>query len=56
MKPLFDLSSVLSEKEGIGAILKASFSYDANPSLIAFIAWIVYLCGFGWYFFGRKKA
>jgi high-affinity Fe2+/Pb2+ permease len=43
MKPLFDLSGVLSEKEGIGAILKAGLSYDANPSLIAFTAYVMYI-------------
>ncbi len=51
IKPLFDLSGILSEKEGIGAILKAGFSYDANPSLIAFVAYLAYLVGFGWYLF-----
>lgn len=56
IKPFFDLSSVLSESEGIGAILKAGFSYDANPSLIAFIAYITYLTGFWYYFFGRKTS
>jgi len=55
IKPVFDLSWILSESEWIGAILKAWFSYDANPSLIAFAAWIVYLWGFGYYFFGRRK-
>lgn len=56
VKPLFDLSWVLSESEWIGAILKAGFSYDANPSLIAFLAWLGYIGGFGYYFFGRKKS
>jgi high-affinity Fe2+/Pb2+ permease len=55
VKPLFDLSPILSESEWVWAILKAWFSYDANPSLIAFTAWIMYLWGFGYYFFGRKK-
>jgi len=55
IKPIFDLSWVLSESQGIGAILKAWFSYDANPSLIAFLAWITYLAWFGYYFFGRKR-
>jgi len=55
IKPIFDLSWVLSESQGIGAILKAWFSYDANPSLIAFVAWLTYLWGFGYYFFARKK-
>ena len=54
IKPFFDLSSILSESEWIGAILKAWFSYDANPSLIAFLAWLMYLGWFGYYFFGRK--
>ncbi len=39
IKPVFDLSGVLSESEGLGAILKALFGYDANPSLIALIAY-----------------
>lgn len=55
IKPFFDLSSVLSEKEWIWAILKAGFSYDANPSLIAFLAYITYIWVFTWYFFGRNK-
>ncbi len=55
IKPLFDLNPILNESQGFGAILKAWFSYDANPSLIAFVAYSTYLLGFGWYFFGRKK-
>jgi hypothetical protein len=55
MKPLFDLSLVLSEKEGIGGILKAAISYDAHSSLIAFVAYMTYILGFEYYFFGRKK-
>ena len=46
IKPLFDLSAVLSEKEWIGSFLKAMFSYDANPSLIAVIAYITYMVWF----------
>jgi len=56
VKPFFDLSGVLSESEGIGAILKAAFSYDANPSLIAFVAYVTYIWGFIYYFFFKKKA
>ena len=56
IKPFFDLSWVLSESEGIWAILKAGFSYDANPSLMAFLAYILYLWTLGYYVFGRKKA
>lgn len=55
VKPFFDLSWILSENQGIGAILKAWLSYDANPSLIAFSAYVMYLVWFGYYFFWRKK-
>jgi len=43
IKPLFDLSPLLSEKEGLGAILKAIFGYDANPSLMAVLAYGLYM-------------
>lgn len=43
IKPLFNLSSFLSEKEGIGSFLKAMFGYDANPSLIEIIGYILFL-------------
>lgn len=55
IKPLFDLSPVLSESEWFWAILKASISYDANPSLMAFVSWIIYLWFFWWYVFWRRK-
>ncbi len=55
MKPLFDLSGILSEREGLWAILKAALSYDANPSLLAFTAYVTYIVWFWYYFFGRKK-
>ncbi len=42
VKPLYDLTSVLSEKEGFGALLKAGFGYDANPSLMAVMAYLAY--------------
>jgi len=55
MKPLFDLSGVLSEKTWLWAILKAALSYDANPSLLAFTAYLSYIIWFWYYFFGRKS-
>ncbi len=55
VKPLFDLSNFLSEKEWVWAIFKAAFSYDANPSLIAFTAHITYIIAFWYYYFLRKK-
>jgi high-affinity iron transporter len=55
IKPLYDLSSVFSEKEGFGAILKGLFGYDANPSLIAVLVyWCVLLLGI-WDFLRGKK-
>ena len=43
VKPLFDLSAILSENAGLGSILKAGFGYDANPSLLAVIGYVLYL-------------
>lgn len=55
IKPLFDLSNVMSEKEWIGSFLKAIFSYDANPSLIAVIAYISYILWFSYIFYKINK-
>lgn len=50
MKPLFDLNTTfLTEKEGFWSLLKAAFSYDADPSLTAFIVYIGYIFII-WYF------
>ena len=43
VKPLYDLSFVLPEGEGFGALLKAGFGYDANPSLVAVLVYVFYL-------------
>ncbi len=43
IKPLFDLSPLLSEEKGLGSVLKAIFGYDANPSLLAVLAYGMYL-------------
>ena len=43
IKPIYDLSAILSEKEGLGAFLKAAFGYDANPSLLAVLGYWLYL-------------
>ncbi len=53
IKPLYDLSAVLPEGAGLGAFLKAGFGYDANPSLIAVIGYILYVGVMGWML--RKK-
>ncbi len=43
IKPIWDTSAILSEKEGLGSFLKALFGYDANPSLLAVIGYILFL-------------
>ncbi len=55
VKPLFDLSDVLSEKEWLWAILKSALSYDANPSLLAFAAYMLYITGMWTYFYMKKR-
>lgn len=53
VKPVYDLSAVLPEGEGLGAFLKAGFGYDADPSLLAVLAYGVYLSAMGWWL-GRR--
>ena len=57
MKPLFDLNTTfLTENSWIGSFLKAGFSYDANPSLTAFVFYIWYiLIVWHFLFFSNKK-
>jgi len=43
IKPLYDISVIVPESEGFGALLKAGFGYDANPSLIAVVTYGLYL-------------
>ncbi len=56
IKPVFDLSPILSESEWLWAILKAGFSYDANPSLLAFTAYVWYVFWFGMYFWMKNNS
>lgn len=42
-KPLYDLSALLPESDGLGLYLKTLFGYDANPSLIAVMTYILFL-------------
>jgi high-affinity iron transporter len=43
INPLYDISSILSEKQGLWSILKAAVHYDSNPSLLSFLAYIIYM-------------
>lgn len=42
---VWDLNSVLNEKEGIGSFLKAIFGYNGNPSLLEAVSYYTYLLG-----------
>ncbi len=54
-KPLYDLSNIFSESEGLGLYLKALFGYDANPSLIAVVAYWMFIGVVGAFYFRRQK-
>jgi high-affinity iron transporter len=41
----FDISSVLSDQEGVGAFLRAILGYSANPAVLTLVAHVVYLVG-----------
>lgn len=47
----FDISGVLSDEEGIGALLRAMFGYNADPTVLEFWAWLGYLLVTGFLFF-----
>jgi high-affinity iron transporter len=55
IKPIFDLSWILSENEWLWSFLKAMFWYDANPSLIAVVAYFSFLIWFFYYNRAIKK-
>ena len=40
---LFDLSSTLPDKDGVGAMLRSLFGYSADPTLVEGIAYVGYL-------------
>jgi high-affinity iron transporter len=39
----FDISSVLSDEEGVGAFLRAIFGYSAAPAILTLVAHVAYL-------------
>lgn len=55
INPLYDISGILSEKQWLGSILKAAIHYDANPSLLSFLAYISYMWIVFTLFFKNKK-
>jgi high-affinity iron transporter len=53
--PVWNINSILNEKEGIGAFLKALFGYNGNPSLIEIVAYASYLILIPLYLLRGKK-
>jgi high-affinity iron transporter len=51
----FDMSAVLSDEEGVGALLRAMFGYNADPSVLEFWAWLGYLLITGFLFFRPER-
>ncbi|MEX0832378.1 MAG: iron uptake transporter permease EfeU [Actinomycetota bacterium] len=47
----FDISGVLSDEAGAGAILRAIFGYQANPTVLEVLAWAGYLAVTGFMYF-----
>ena len=43
--PVWNINSILNEKEGIGSFLKALFGYNGNPSLMEVIVYWSYIIG-----------
>jgi high-affinity iron transporter len=41
--PLFDISFLLGDRDGIGLFLRALFGYNASPTPLQFVAWAGYL-------------
>jgi high-affinity iron transporter len=47
----FDIGGALSDEGGVGALLRAMFGYNADPTVLELIAWIGYLAITGFLFF-----
>lgn len=46
--PLWNVTSLLSDKSTAGELLKSLFGYNSNPALSEVLAYIAYLVGVGW--------
>jgi len=47
----FDVSSALSDEGGVGAVLRALFGYQADPTVLEVVAWLGYLLVTGFLYF-----
>jgi high-affinity iron transporter len=52
----FDISGVFSDDAGVGALLRAMFGYNADPSWLELGAWLAYLAVTGFFFFRPQPA
>ena len=43
VEQVWDVNPILDERSGVGALLKALFGYNGNPSLLEVIAYGVYV-------------
>src|SRR5918996_254817 len=47
----FDIGGVLSDEGGVGALLRAMFGYNADPTVLELAGWLTYLVVTGFLFF-----
>ncbi len=52
----FDISGLLADDTGVGALLRAMFGYNADPSWLELGAWLTYLAVTGFFFFRPQPA
>ncbi|MGB9669302.1 MAG: FTR1 family protein, partial [Anaerolineales bacterium] len=44
---VWNINPLIHENSTVGALLQSLFGYNANPSLVEIIAYLIYLCGVG---------
>ena len=47
---------LLHDKGHVGSLLKGLFGYNGDPSLIEFLAWLISLCGFFYFYLLNKNS
>ena len=52
----FDLSSVLADDDGVGAVIRALIGYNADPTVLEVGAWLAYLIGVGIFYLRPVRA
>lgn len=53
---VWDMNSILNEKEGVGSFLKGVFGYNGNPSFLEVVSYVVYLIGISFVWWRLDKA